>query len=1197
MKKKLSTTCCGVSANYADKLLELMRKSLILFILFTNIAVFAFSQKVTIKVKNQPISEILRSISQKTGVDFFYSDMLFNAGKQATLNVKDIDILTLTNELIGIHYRAKFAGAKMIVIVPAEDQNVYSAFGENQQELIVNGRITDSYNVPLIGVTVWRKGTRKGTATDENGNYRIQAAIGDTLVYNYLGYKQQFFEVTKDPVIDVTMEEDISELNAVTVVSTGYQKISRERATGSFSVISSEELEKVPTNNVINRLEGQVAGLQVELYDSDNTFVYGNLMGETEGNTSYNFRIRGQSTYQAEDMPLIVVDGVPTELDIRTLNPDDIENITFLKDAASASIYGARAANGVIVIDTKKGQAGKVRINFSQNYTFSNKPSLSSLPLMNSSQVLDMESELIEKGFVTDPAMATSLYSSYPISQGMETMFQYRRGNISQAEMNAQLELLRGRNNYDQITKYLIQPASSANYNLSISGGQDDYTYFTSASYSEEKTQAKGTEGKRLTLTLNQNFKLFNFVDFNTSLKGSFFDYKQNGLGLSPIAASLTSYLPYDQMVDENGNSVNYYRNFYSEDIREFENAGYLPWQYNYIDELNNSDNTNKNQNYSANIQMTVPLFKGLDAIGTYYIERAYVYNDLMYNENTYFTRNSINMATYLDPVTGTITRNIPEGGIYSKNRYITSSYTARGQLRYSRNFNEKHNVDAIGGIEVRQTREINESGKLYGYNPVTQTSIDLPSTTYMNIYGYNTNTSYGNSYKNQRKRFLSYYGNASYSYLNKYVLSGSIRLDDYNNFGLDKKYRRTPLWSTGFKWNITRESFMENVNFLNNLSFRTSFGYNGNISLTTYPFTNISLVDSDYFTGDPYASISAAANPALRWEKTGVLNFGLDFSMFNSRLNGTVEYYRKNSEDLLQDFPVSQFYGLPNNTLTRNTSTLEGRGVDLTLNGIVLKSNDFSLNTGLVLSYNKNEVTDTRYESYSNYLNGTGSTPPIIGYGLNSIFAFRSAGLDENGNMQVYNKDGDIVDNYTLLTDIEDMEYMGTRTPKYYGSLNTTINYKKWSLYALATFKFDYVLFKPAYSNYISRYGTFNQYDLSAEIDDRWRVAGDEANTNVPAMSGMYGYGYSRYIFSNDRIIDGDHIRLREISLSYDLTEYMKNTFINNASLTFAARNLGLIWAKNDEGIDPDFLPYTAGNLIKLPPTAMYSIGINVNF
>ena len=241
--------------------------------------------------------------------------------------------------------------------------------------------------------------------------------------------------------------------------------------------------------------------------------------------------------------------------------------------------------------------------------------------------------------------------------------------------------------------------------------------------------------------------------------------------------------------------------------------------------------------------------------------------------------------------------------------------------------------------------------------------------------------------------------------------------------------------------------------------------------------------------------------------------------------------------------------------------------------------------------------MTDSRYENYSTFLNGTASAPPIVDYPLNSIFAFRSAGLDENGSTIVYDRNGDIVDAFTPLTEIEDMQYMGTQTPKYYGSFATTFTYKKLSLYALATYKLDYVLFNPSFGNYVSRYGSFEAYDLNSDIADRWRAPGDEVNTNVPGAQGLGGYSLGRYLYSTDRVIDGDHIRLREISLSYDFSDLVANSFLRNASLSLTARNLGLIWRANDDDIDPDFLPYTSGSLIRIPPTAMYSVGVNLNF
>ncbi|MEO8534919.1 MAG: SusC/RagA family TonB-linked outer membrane protein [Flavobacterium sp.] len=1195
MKKNLSAKDCGVKSALWDKFLSIMRKSLILSIFLFNVVAFAYGQKVTINAKNQSVSAILKTLTRKTNVEFFYSDDIFDAQRRVNVTVNNAELITVLKQLIGDDFKAEFVNNKLIVI--SQNNKPKTTLSSIMEEKVkIKGIVTNAKKEFLIGATVWVKGTRDATNVNFDGSYEIMAKKGDILVFEYMGYKKQEITIGDSLIINPILLEDISQLDEVKIVSTGYQNIDRERSTGSFAVITAKDLEKVPVNNVLHRLEGQVAGLQLDIQDSDNTFVYQNKFGSNQGKGSYNVAIRGKSTISptSNAMPLIVLDGTPTELDIRTINPNDIEKITFLKDAAAASIYGARAANGVMVINTKKGKQGQTRINFSQNYSFSNKPSLSKLPLMNSSQVLNLEQEFVDKNLVTDPASVTYMLTT-PVSQGMDLMFQYKRGQITQDQRDAGLDVLRGRNTYGQAEKYLLQASTSQNYDLSFSGAQNDYSYFMSGSYSKEETQAKGTDGQRLTLLSNQDFKLFNYLKMTTSLRGSIFKYQQNGLGLSPLGTSATTLLPYDQIVGDNGNSVDYYRRYYAPQTIPLEQAGYLPWTYNYIDELNNNDSGINEQNFGATVSATLPLLKGLDAVGTYSVETSTSSNDNMSNENTYYARDAVNSATSINS-NGDLVYGIPLGGIFQSNRFGKTSSTMRGQLNYDGIIGEDHLINAMGGIEARETGETQDSRTLYGYNSKTQTSVDLPSQNYVDVNGYNYTVSNGNVHKDFHRRFLSYYANAGYTFKNKYTLTGSARLDDYNNFGVSKKLRRTPLWSTGAKWNIKEESFLKEVNLVNSLSLRASYGYNGNINLEVFPFTNISLSDLDTFSQQPYAFISQPANPNLRWEKTAILNFGVDFSILNSRLNGTVEYYKKDSKDLIVEFPVSPFYGVSNNMLVQNAATLAGHGIDLSLNGTILKAKDFSWNSALVVSFNKTEVTDSRFQNFSQYLNGTGSTPPIQGYPLNSVFAFRSAGLDATGRTQVYDKDGNIVNSFTSLKDIADMKYMGTNIPSYYGSFSQTFNYKKLSLYILATYKFDYVLFKPTYGGYVNRQGRFNQYDLNTDIDQRWRNPGDEATTSVPGIQGSTGLSYARYVQGEDQIIEGDHIRFRELSLKYDMTSLIDRGFVRGASISFTARNLGFFWRKNKDGLDPDFLPYTGINM-KLPAMAMYSIGFNVNF
>lgn len=1193
MKKNLSAKDCGVKSALWDKFLSIMRKSLILSILFSSITAFAYSQKLSLKAENKSVASVLKSITKKTNVEFFYSDDVFDAQRRINISVNNADIINVLKELIGDDFKAEFVNDKLIVIaLKNKPRTVPSSIMVGRVK--IKGVVTNAKKEFLIGATVWVKGTQDGAITNFDGSYEIMAKKGDILIFEYMGYKKLEVTVYDNMIINPVMLEDISKLEEVKIVSTGYQNIDKERSTGSFAVITAKDLEKVPVNNVLHRLEGQVAGLQLDLLDSDNTFVYGRKFGSGSEKTAYNISIRGKSTLDSNEMPLVVLDGTPTELDIRTINPNDIEKITFLKDAAAASIYGARAANGVMVINTKKGKQGQTRINFSQNYSFSNKPSLSKLPLMNSSQVLNLEQEFVDKNLVTDPASVTYMLTT-PVSQGMDLMFQYKRGQITEVQRNVGLDVLRNRNTYGQAEQYLLQASTSQNYDLSFSGAENDYSYFMSGSYSKEETQAKGSDGQRLTLLSNQDFKLFNYAKITTSLRGSIFKYNENSLGLSPLGTSLNTLLPYNQIVGDNGNSVDYYRHFYAGQTIPLEQAGYLPWTYNYIDELNNKDNTINEQNFGATVSATLPLLKGLDAVGTYSVETSTSSNDNMYNENTYYARDAINSATSINSG-GDLVYGIPLGGIFQSNKFGKTSSTMRGQLNYDGIIGQDHLINAMGGIEARETGETQDSRTLYGYNSKTQTSVDIPSKNYVDVNGYNYTVNNGNVHKDFHRRFLSYYANAGYTFKNKYTLTGSARLDDYNNFGVDKKLRRTPLWSTGAKWNIKEESFLKDVNLINSLALRASYGYNGNINLDVFPFTNISISDLDTFSQQPYAFISQPANPNLRWEKTAILNFGIDFSILNSRLNGTVEYYKKDSKDLIVEFPVSPFYGLSNNSLVQNAATLAGHGIDLSLNGTILQAKDFSWNSTLVLSFNNTDITDSRFQNYSQYLNGSGTTPPVEGYPLNSIFAFRSAGLDATGRTQVYDKSGKIVNSFTSLKDIADMKYMGTNIPSYYGSFSHTFNYKKLSLYILATYKFDYVLFKPTYGGYVNRQGRFNQYDLNTDIDQRWRKTGDEVTTSVPGIQGSTGLSYVRYVYGEDQIIDGDHIRFRELSLKYDMTSLINRGIVRGASVTFTARNLGFFWRKNKDGLDPDFLPYTGTNM-KLPATTIYSIGFNVNF
>lgn len=657
--------------------------------------------------------------------------------------------------------------------------------------------------------------------------------------------------------------------------------------------------------------------------------------------------------------------------------------------------------------------------------------------------------------------------------------------------------------------------------------------------------------------------------------------------------------MPYNQLVDDNGNRVDYYR-YNEEFVNEKEGQGYKNWRYNYLDELDNMDNTRKEQAVSLTMGLNIPIpgVKGLALDGSLMYERTNSKTRILENGDTYASRDRYNYATRYDANTGTLTHGLPDGGLLNLINSDARNYSLRGQLNYDNTFDEIHQISALAGIELRETRTWQNSAWYYGYNDQTLLAASQIQNPYTNIWGWTSYLNTGSPETDYQRRFLSYYGNVSYTLMSKYVLTGSVRYDDYNNFGVDRKYRATPMWSTGLSWHIGREDFIQdNVGWLNQLTFRATYGYNGNIDQNQYPFTQISLSTSnDAFTQLPSSSINFAANPSVRWEKTGVLNFGLDFAVLNRRLSGSIELYRKYSRDLFADYTINPIFGAnasSSYTLSRNAAKVNGKGIDLALNGVIVQKGDFRYDAKLTYSYNTNEVISSPYEmSPYFYSSGGGSGRMLEGYNMNNFWAYRWAGLDENGDSQIYNADGNIVKSTESVTN-DDLVYVGTLTPKYFGGFFNTFSYKGLSLYVGITYKLGYIFQKPTISQQAGGRNTY--YEINEDMANRWREAGDEATTNVPRI-GTDANSFVRYRGADIHIQKGDHIRLREVSLTYNIpAKWLNKLLINSGSIGFSANNLGLIWKKNNAGIDPDFIPNSRS--LTMSPTPSYNFSLNLNF
>ncbi|WP_442590847.1 SusC/RagA family TonB-linked outer membrane protein [Pedobacter sp. AW31-3R] len=1184
-----------------------------IFCLFFLIALIGFHSSAYAQGKRITVESALNAISQKYKTKFAYRHGIVENKftTDESLKAKTLDEalkrILYPNDLLFLYVSE---GNYTIIPRNEELKNQQSgAVNANDGTIFISGQVSDESGNAMPGVTVKSNAANNSIVTDANGRFSFFVPQEATEVsFSYLGYDRYEAKLegaSKRVNISLKPSEG-NNLQEVKVVSTGYQTISPERSTGSAVVVTKKQLEQVPVANLIQRLESMVPGVRININSGDNSFAYKttnpslNSPTRTIGRSDYSMNIRGTSTVStsAEANPLIVIDGAITEIDLSALNPNDIESITVLKDAAAASIWGVRAANGVIVVTTKKGASNQAaRISFSTTLSLSAKPDLNYLKIMNAAQTINFEQELVNKGIITAPSATTPLGS--PVADVTDLTFKLRAGTISQADYDAKILQYSTMDSRDQISEYLLQPATSQQYNLSVGGGGTNSTYFYSGSYSKEIPNDVGNQASRLTVTLNNTFKLFNKATLSTNFRGTFFKYQTNSVGLSSLyTPSATTFLPYNQLVDANGNRVYSSRTYYSGWVNTLSARGFLDWNYNALDELENLDNSNSVNNYSFNANLNVPIFKGLSANAFFSNERSFGNSRIYNNEETFYYRNFVNGFTPI-PVTGQAVNSIGlsrGSGILNQINSTTNNYTVRGQLNYDNTFAGKHQLTVIAGSEIRQTKAGQGSSTLYGYNMGTGLNIPVNFfTPYTTIQGYTSGIGGAPYQQDKTRRYLSYYSNAGYTFNGKYTLSASARYDDYNNFGVDRQFRATPLWSTGLKWDISKEDFLKSQTWISNLNLRATYGVNGNIATGIYPFTAISIGSPDGATGSPTASLSAPANPSLRWEKTYVTNIGLDLGVLNNRLGLTADFYKKQGKDLFYEFPINPTYGV--STLNRNSTELSGKGIDISLRGTYLTNKDWDVSSILNFSYNTNEITDARFAPTSTFYNNPAYGAQLEGYPTDKVMVFKNAGLDATGMTQVYDQNGNKVAANGNITSLDALTFAGRSSAPYFGSFNTSVRFREFTLMAIATYQFGSVFLKPTVSSYpSSRLGV--RYDLAEDVAKRWQNPGDEATTNVPGMAGVYAaQSLLRFQQSDINVLKGDYIRLRELSLTYQIPVSRITHVVKSANFAFSARNIGLLWRANKEGIDPDITGGLNSTTLGLPASVSYNFTLNVNF
>jgi len=1035
----------------------------------------------------------------------------------------------------------------------------------------VSGYIRNQNNQQgLANVSLFFVSTDTKSLSDSNGYFKISIkSLPDTLVVRLLGFEERRIVIKKnEEIFDINLIPTEKVIDEV-LIQTGYQSLPKERATGSFVQISQTLIQQSVSSNILERLEGVVNGLHFNKKNGSERF-----------NSYDSPMIRGVSTISANNDPLIVLDNFPYEGNISSINPNDIASITFLKDAAAASIWGARAGNGVIVIQSKRASIGQpLQINIQGNLTHLRRPNIFYSPdFIPAKDFIEMELKMYEKGFY-------NLTNRTVLSPVIEDKI---KGILSNDQ------IIKRYSNYDyrnQASNYIYRNSLTQRYNTDISAGGSKLTYRLSAGLDNNRAVYIGDQSQRFTLNTTNRFQLGQKINADLGIGFIQENADQNGMRVNDIR--IQGLYPYANLIDEEGNYLVIPKDYRMTYVADAPTKGLLDWEYRPLQELHLTDNRTKDTEIriQAGLQYKLPLNMNVEGRFQYYSNR--LLGDDLKQEEGYFVRNLVNRFTQADG-----SRPIPLGDIYTKSYNGTNGYVGRIQLNYQSDFQSDHQINALVGSEIRDVSTDAYNSQVYGFNNQILTWVSrIDYLTRFNTLPDGTAQIPVPSVALQDKtdRYFSYYSNASYTFGKRYILSASARKDGSNLFGVKVNDRSVPLWSSGIAWNLNNEEFLKNNTVFDELKVRLTYGYAGNIDRSTSAYP-LGSYGTDSKTNLRSISIRNPGNPQLRWEKISTLNTGIDFSLKALRMRGSVEYFEKNATDLIGNFPLdpTSGYFINTNYSTRvNYAGLRTRGVDLQINSINTTGR-FRWESDLLFNYVSEKVTQYDFGSASTvtYLS-TLDRIPRLGYPVNGLYSYPWYGLKpENGNPQV-SIDGILSENYTPFVNglkFEDLIYHGSQIPRFTGSLRNQLHYSNLSFRFNITWKADYYF----RANSLSYNNLFSNWSMHKDYMQRWQKKGDEIHTQVPSLpNGLVSNRDVVYLRSEIHVQRGDHIRLQDVQLSYDLTKHLtdKTGSIRNANIFLYARDIGILWRANNKGLDPD-RPY-----VQTIPSVSISLGANLNF
>lgn len=1197
----------------------------LLLLLFTQTVFANQGTPVTLNEKNATLETVMKKIEQQTEYRFWFEKKLLQTANKVDIKVDNVTLkaaldICFENQPLSYQLVEKtIVVKKKVVTAPPPSESQLVVDGSENARGNISGVVKNKGGEPLAGASVRVRGTNQGVSTNERGEFTL-TNVSDivTLEISMTGYKPYRVRVSASAgTVEVVLEQE--PLTMGDVVVTGYQNKNRSEYAGAATTVKTKDIKVVSLGTLDKMLQGQVAGVAIQ--NTSATF-----------GTAPKIRIRGSASLSGINEPLWVLDGVPLEAPLNivpselyggnarnllasalsNVNPEDIEDLTILKDATATAMYGTRAVNGVIVVNTKRARKNSpLRIGYNANTTLSLKPSIRDFDVLNSKDQIELNQELFE--IYQSSLMNFGAANSGPFSKAVDL---YNRRDITEQQFREMVRDLKQTNTdwFDELYKNSIMQQHS----LSLSYGGDRSATRVSFSYYTDPGKTIGEKTERFTANFVNNFFITDKFNAEVMLKYAKRDQKNPGTLVNPFSyardasRAMKPYAPDGKF--------------------ELYKRGYA--DFNIINEINNNYIDLSNNDFLAQLNLTYKVSSKLKLTGLFNTRYSSSAIDEIQTEYSNYANQfraddfrikDVNERLYKSPgapsyeLPKTV---LPEGGILDRETNSAKFYTLRGQAEWTVLDKRRHKLEVMAGMEVTQNHQSGNFSRGYGYRSDSKTfapadlayerlmlSTNLPADEQRMYNGRNLLQGASSYITEFTRNAVSYYGSASYNLDGKYILDGSLRNDATNVSGRASRNRFLPTWAIGAAWNIIKEEFMEPLfPAITDARLRVSYGLRGNAGyrgpeLVAYYENILRLYPGYNVTG---VNIVESENTSLEFEKEYMFSTGIDLSLFN-RVDLTFNYYSRKNFDLVGYKSVQSSSGY----LTKlfNWADMKNEGIEasvnirpLTIVGQLKWSGNFNV------GYNKNVVLSDYQGNFPSVYDAANSNGfPLKGQPMTGLYSFRFAGLNDRGLAEYYDTKGGRVMGFSESErDLTNVSYQGSRDPLVSGGFASNFIYNNLTLGISMVFNTGHVVRKADFYRRGTISGLYrDDQNANGDFVNRWRAAGNEQYTNIPRLilqedindynnAGYFDRSiFSTYNMSDIRTINASYLRLRNVTLQYNFEKLAKRLKVQNFTIGVEASNLAVFASDRLNGMDPETL--LTG--LNMPPVKSFTFNLSATF